>query len=136
MLPETDTPIDHSEFAARTRPGRWGCIEWAGARSRGYGLIHRNGHEFRAHRVAWKLAYGALSDELTIDHLCCNKGCVNVEHMEAVTDRENSRRILHPPAGWVEVGPPARRGVLRRRVLHLDKSLYTPSGRARKADHG
>jgi hypothetical protein len=46
----------------------------------------------KAHRVAYERAHGLLPKGLVIDHLCRNKACVNVEHLEAVTQRENQLR--------------------------------------------
>lgn len=72
-----------------------GCWEWRGAvnKQTGYGYfsVRVDGSRL-AHRVAYTLIKGAIPDGLTIDHLCGNKRCVNVEHMEPVTAAENSRR--------------------------------------------
>lgn len=73
-----------------------GCIEWTGFRdSKGYGMVgsDRDTGEQMAHRMAWVIARGRIPRGLTIDHLCRNTGCVNVEHMEVVTPSENSRRM-------------------------------------------
>ena len=81
-----------------------------------------------AHRVAWMLhTQRHIPDGLVIDHLCYNKSCVNPDHLEAVTDSENSYRILYPPDGWVVI-----RGTTRR-IRASDRQLYTASGRRRKA---
>lgn len=65
------------------------CWPWKKSTSpSGYGRFDR----WRAHRVAYQLAHGALSPTLTIDHLCRNKRCVNPAHLEAVTLRENILR--------------------------------------------
>lgn len=96
-----------AEFQQRTRAGKWECIEWTGARKDGYGIVQIDGRTFQAHRVAWMLRWKMpVPYDLVIDHLCCNKGCVNADHTEAVTAAENMRRILHPPAGWISVGSP------------------------------
>lgn len=73
------------------------CIEWVGARDQdGYGrFIIKVGGKTRqtgAHRAAW-LARSPISDpELVIDHLCRNRLCVNLDHLELVTNAENIRR--------------------------------------------
>jgi len=58
----------------------------------GYGTIYANGASRLAHRVAYELVVGPIPDGLHIDHLCRRPICVNPAHLEAVTQRENTRR--------------------------------------------
>lgn len=74
-----------------------GCWEWTGKTdSKGYGAIwFRAGGRRRiagAHRASWVVHRGPIVGNLDIDHLCMNKICVNPEHLEPVTHRENMRR--------------------------------------------
>src|SRR5699024_6441302 len=46
----------------------------------------------RAHRAAWLALKGDIPEGLQIDHLCYNTLCVNVKHMELVTQQENLKR--------------------------------------------
>lgn len=84
-----------------------GCWEWTGSRSGadGYGRIRSAGRQLLAHRVAYELEVGPIPGDLTIDHLCANKGCVRPDHMEPVERGENVRRytraIASCPAGHV-----------------------------------
>lgn len=72
-----------------------------------YGSLTISGRRHAAHRVAWILAHGRdIPEGLFIDHLCCNKRCVNAEHLEAVTPGENVRRVYSPPPGWGAIPEP------------------------------
>jgi len=69
------------------------CIEFAGRkRVDGYGEFKRNGKTYKAHRIAWEKANGPIPPGMQIDHLCRNPACVNVNHLEAVTQRVNILR--------------------------------------------
>lgn len=69
------------------------CVIWLGAQDgHGYGQINVNGMPIKAHRIAWQLQRGEIPADLTIDHLCTNRLCQNVEHLELVTRAENGRR--------------------------------------------
>lgn len=70
------------------------CWDWTGAiNNRGYGSVtNGNGGSMLAHRKAYEHAVGLIQGDLTIDHLCRNKRCVNPAHMEPVTRAENIRR--------------------------------------------
>jgi hypothetical protein len=72
-----------------------GCIEWHGHRNlQGYGSICWDSTDWPVHRAMWTAVRGPIptDDDWTIDHLCRNKSCVNVEHLEVVTRWENARR--------------------------------------------
>jgi hypothetical protein len=68
------------------------CWVWQGARnSMGYGAIREGRHTRPAHRVYYERVHGSV-DAPSLDHLCRNPPCVNPDHLEPVTDAENTRR--------------------------------------------
>lgn len=74
-----------------------GCWLWLGSLDGcGYGMVYIGGRGAtrtgRAHRVSYTLAYGPIPDGLTLDHLCRVRSCINPDHLEAVTARENILR--------------------------------------------
>lgn len=74
------------------------CWLWTGKQhKKGYGLIQVRGKRQRAHRYVYEQLVGPIPEGLEIDHLCRNKPCVNPDHLEPVTLRENLRRYY---SGW------------------------------------
>ena len=45
-----------------------------------------------AHRAAWSHVKGRIPDGMTIDHICKNRRCVNVDHLRMLSNFENARR--------------------------------------------
>ncbi len=46
----------------------------------------------RAHRFAYEMLVGPVPEGLQLDHLCRVRHCVNPDHLEPVTSRENTMR--------------------------------------------
>lgn len=72
------------------------CWEWTGAKFwAGYGAVRINKVTKLAHRVMYELIYGKIPEGLELDHvkeLCSSKSCINPNHLEPVTHRENMLR--------------------------------------------
>jgi ribosome-binding protein aMBF1 (putative translation factor) len=86
-----------------------GCWLWTGRlRPDGYADLKYEGKMMLAHRLSWIDQHGPVPDGKELDHLCRQRHCVNPEHLEPVTRRENIMRgdlpkmhrdITHCPAG-------------------------------------
>lgn len=76
-----------------------GCWNWTaciGQNGYGYIVVGSKLDSTRklslAHRVSWELHKGPVPEGLELDHLCRVRHCVNPDHLEPVTRRENILR--------------------------------------------
>lgn len=74
-----------------------GCWIWTACKTpEGYGLFGIDGKNEGAHRVSYTVSKGAIPKGLHLDHVkawgCVSTACVNPNHLEAVTCRENLLR--------------------------------------------
>lgn len=82
-----------------------GCVEWIGGlNSVGYGQfwlgrtdLSETGKAY-AHRWSYEYHVGPIPDGLHLDHLCRNRACINPDHLEPVSRRENILRGVSPSA--------------------------------------
>lgn len=75
------------------------CWDWTGTRTLGgYGRVRWHGRLENAHRVGYALLVGPIPDGMHLDHLCRRRRCVNPDHLEPVTPKENMQRGYSPSA--------------------------------------
>jgi HNH endonuclease len=75
-----DAIYEHTEMVGE-------CLLWLGLREDGYGKVRVTDslpprHEY-AHRLAWKAAGREIPDGWDVRHVCGNRSCVRVEHLDA-----------------------------------------------------
>ena len=86
-------PIRLEVFESRIDRTLWGCWLWTKRTdSDGYAIFCLNGKNRKAHRVAYETWIGPIPRGLTLDHICRVRNCVNPDHLEPVTNRENFLR--------------------------------------------
>lgn len=92
-----------------------GCWLWtASTNEKGYGRRWHNGREQKAHRVLYEMHVGPIPDGLEPDHTCHVRCCVNPQHIDLVTHKENTTR-----SGFRKRGSHCKRG-----HLLADGNLY------------
>lgn len=71
-----------------------GCWLWIGCLIRtGYGHFRKDSKTLiLAHRFSYETHVGPIPEGLDLDHLCRVRSCVNPEHLEPVTRKENVHR--------------------------------------------
>lgn len=108
-----------------------GCWLWTASKTTGgYGQFNGGA----AHRFSYEYFIGRIPEGLHIDHLCRARGCVNPQHLELVTHKENVQRgviarlgVLHPPK--VKSKPKQRNGGNMVAIQKADLKLFFKSHR-------
>ena len=70
-----------------------GCWIWLGhVKKNGYGSLTVGKKNFNAHRLSYETYVGKIPMDKVLDHKCRTRCCCNPDHLEPVTQKENSRR--------------------------------------------
>ena len=101
-----------------------GCWEWKAAiLPTGYGSFSiGNKRSITAHRFSYTVYNGPITKGMHVHHTCCNRVCVNPEHLKLVTPLEH--RQLEP-RGWRKKKSnedTCNHGHLRSKYMRVDKS--------------
>lgn len=88
---------EFQRFVEKIRPPKdpvLDCWEWIGSKMKhGHGQFGLGGKAVLAHRYSFENSHlGPCVAGLELDHLCRNPSCVNPNHLEQVTHRENMSR--------------------------------------------
>ena len=99
-----------------------GCWLWVGAMADGYGVIQRGGMQGKvlAHRYSYEMFREPIPMDFQIDHRCRMRSCVNPNHLEVVTARENFLRGIHRSAQIHRTGLCLRGHPLTEDNLHIN----------------
>ena len=79
-----------------------GCWNWTGSISnKGYGRMTEKQPDGRrrtiyAHRVSYEMHHGPITDDRVVDHMCDNPHCVNPDHLQLLTHKQNVLRSTAP----------------------------------------
>jgi hypothetical protein len=57
----------------------------------GYGLFRFEDSMQQAHRIAWRIAFGEISEGMCVLHKCDVRSCVNPEHLFLGPQRDNCK---------------------------------------------
>jgi hypothetical protein len=67
-----------------------GCHIWIGSKTHdNYGQFWYKKRLWLAHRAAYEIWVGKIPEGMTIDHICENTLCVNPNHLQVMTLKEN-----------------------------------------------
>lgn len=94
MSPRVTEPRTPEFIYKRIERDENGCWLWTPCKlNDGYGYARdAEGRDTKAHRLSYEIFVGPVPDGLHLDHLCRVRHCVNPEHLEPVTNRENILR--------------------------------------------
>lgn len=88
-----------------------GCLLWTGyVGVNGYGYTSDGHRKMTTHRASYEIHFGSPPEGMVLDHICHNRDeacpggpcthrrCINPEHLEAVTQKENVHRSHKCPS--------------------------------------
>lgn len=85
-------PANRDRYIPQDRGYTTPCWIWQGPLTTGYSRFSVEGRLVLGHRWFYERANGAIPAGLVLDHLCRQRACVNPDHLEPVTARENILR--------------------------------------------
>ncbi len=123
VIPKSDA----ERFVAKVILQPSGCKLWtAQITPDGYGRFSVDGRKVYVHRWIYEHEIGPIPEGLELDHLCRNRACVEVSHLEPVAHRENTLRGVGPSA------QNARKTHCPRRHEYTSENTYTSKAGGRR----
>lgn len=96
-------------FDAKYTVSDGGCWIWdAATNHNGYGQFRDGSRIVRAHRWSYERAHGPIPKPLMLDHICRRRECVNLDHLQLVTNKQNQEHRSGPQSN----GTSGHRGVM------------------------
>jgi hypothetical protein len=91
--PKPVDPIErfHRHYIPEPNSGCWLWLGTVGTAGYG-GFVAKSYNETLAHRFAYKAFVGPIPEDMTVDHRCNVKICVNPDHMRLMTRGQNTSR--------------------------------------------
>jgi len=76
------------------------CWIWkSGVFKTGYGEFSLNNKPFLAHRISYQILVGDIPKAKELHHICNNRLCVNINHLQVVTRQEHVSKTDHSNNG-------------------------------------
>lgn len=102
------------------------CIEhnYKSVKRGGYGITSHRGKTCQAHRRAYVIANGlelADIEGLVIRHKCDNPRCINPDHLEPGTVKDNVRDMIERGRSRLEPQPGERNGRARLTLVQVEE---------------
>lgn len=101
------------------------CIPFTGCITKyGYGWQTHEQKNWLAHRLAWVKAFGPIPDGQVVRHKCDNRKCINLDHLELGTQKDNIHDALD--RGRFPVGATRSIAVLSSEDVEYVRSVFIP----------
>jgi len=135
-------PAAYRALSAELQPTKAGCLEWVRSQNgHGYGRhsVHADtfgvaaAGNWHVHRLAYWLYHGELHHAESVHHICGNRTCANIEHLQLISQRENAAEMLERKAYRGKIDE-LEAEVLRLRILLYRRQSDMPSAMGHLGD--